>query len=60
LLNSVKSQKPFGFSASCAVLPARGQREQKELGVNRGRTTDLNWPEGYPITCDTMKRNYKT
>ena len=44
-------------SASPIVLAARGLGGgHKELGGDRIRTGDLNWPEGYSILYDIMKK----
>lgn len=48
-------------SAPPAVLQDKvwGQGEQSG-GDDRTITTDLNWPKGYSISDDTMRKNHKS
>jgi len=50
----------FQFSVSHSALPAMGLGGHKNLGGDRTRTADLNWPKGYPIPHGTVWTNYKT
>ncbi|XP_066841412.1 uncharacterized protein [Anser cygnoides] len=45
------------FSASRSVLPASRLGVQQELGGDRPRTADPNWPKGYSIPSDVMLNN---
>ena len=47
------------ISSSC-TCPSRGLAEHKELGEDRSRIADLNWPKGYSISYGTMWKHYKT
>ena len=41
---------------SCTVLSVRGAGGQKELGGDRTWAAELNWPNGYSITYNTMQK----
>ncbi|XP_050568107.1 thioredoxin domain-containing protein 12 isoform X1 [Cygnus atratus] len=45
------------FSASRSVLLASRLGMQQELGGDRPRTADPNWPKGYSIPSDVMLNN---
>jgi len=46
--------KPRTFSVSCTTLTATGQEKPRELGGDRTRTADLNWPKGYSVIYKIM------
>ena len=58
--STVQNQGHFSFSAFCNPLPARwAGGVLKDVGGNRTRTADLNWPKGYSTPYDIKNGNYK-
>ena len=44
------------FQSLNFCCPARGLGGHKDLGEDRIRTADLNWPRGYSIPYDIIKK----
>ena len=61
--STAQSQGHLSSLAAHGALSARGLGVHKELGGDRTRTADLNWPKGYSILCDIMwekkKKNHR-
>ena len=49
-------------AGTAVILPSsKGElREHEELEGDRNRTPDLNWPKGYSISDDTMRKKHKS
>lgn len=44
------------ISASCTALPVRGLEQYRELGGDRTRTADLNWPKDIPYHMASCRK----